>query len=56
MQGFQNQHYMRLSKTSLEQGFCDGMDNQNVDIHEFAHMLGETDGVIDGLPKVVLSL
>ena len=54
VQGFQNQHYMRLSKTSLEQGFRDGMDRQNVGIHEFAHMLDEADGVIDGLPKVVL--
>lgn len=54
VQGFQNQHYMRLSKTSLEQGFRDGMDRQNVGIHEFAHMLDGADGVIDGLPKVVL--
>ena len=54
VQGFQNQHYMRLSKTSLEQGFRDGMDRQNVGIHEFAHMLDEADGVIDGLPKVVM--
>ena len=54
VQGFQNQHYMRLSKASLEQGFRDGMDRQNVGIHEFAHMLDEADGVIDGLPKAAL--
>ncbi len=54
VQGFQNQHYMRLSKASLEQGFRDGADRQNVGIHEFAHMLDEADGVIDGLPKAAL--
>ena len=54
VQGFQNQHYMRLSKASLEQGFRDAVDRQNVGIHEFAHMLDEADGVIDGLPKAAL--
>jgi Mlc titration factor MtfA (ptsG expression regulator) len=54
VQGFQNQHYMRLSKASLEQGFRDGLDRQNVGIHEFAHMLDEADGVIDGVPKAAL--
>ena len=54
VQGFQNQHYMRLSKASLEQGFRDGLDRQNVGIHEFAHLLDEADGVIDGLPKAAL--
>jgi Mlc titration factor MtfA (ptsG expression regulator) len=54
VQGFQNQHYMRLSKASLEQGFRDGLDRQNVGIHEFAHLLDEADGVIDGLPRAAL--
>ena len=54
VQGFQNQHYVRLSKASLEQGFRDGQDRQNVGIHEFAHLLDEADGVIDGLPKAAL--
>ncbi|SFQ52950.1 M90 family metallopeptidase [Hymenobacter arizonensis] len=54
VQGFQNHHYMRLSKASLEQGFKDGLDRQNVGIHEFAHMLDEADGVIDGIPKAAL--
>ena len=54
VQGFQNQHYMRLSKASLEQGFRDAVDRQNVGIHEFAHLLDEADGVIDGLPKAAL--
>ena len=54
VQGFQNQHYMRLSKASLKQGFRDAADRQNVGIHEFAHLLDEADGVIDGLPKAAL--
>ena len=54
VQGFQNQHYMRLSKASLEQGFRDALDRHNVGIHEFAHLVDEADGVIDGLPKAAL--
>ena len=54
VQNFQNHHYMRLSKASLEQGFRDGLDRQNVGIHEFAHLLDEADGVIDGVPKAAL--
>ena len=54
VQGFQNQHYMHLSKASLEQGFRDATDRQSVGIHEFAHLLDEADGVIDGLPRAAL--
>ena len=54
VQGFQNQHYMRLSKASLEQGFQDATDRQNVGIHEFAHLLDGADGVIDGRPRAAL--
>ena len=54
VQGFQNQHYMRLSKASLGQGFRDATDRQNVGIHEFAHLLDEADGVIDGVPQAAL--
>jgi Mlc titration factor MtfA (ptsG expression regulator) len=54
VQNFQNQHYVRLSKASLEQGFRDGLDRQNVGVHEFAHLLDEADGVIDGLPRAAL--
>ena len=54
VQGFQNQHYMRLSKASLEQGFRESLDRQNVGIHEFAHLVDQADGVIDGLPKAAL--
>ena len=54
VQGFQNQHYMRLSKASLEQGFRNAADQQNVGIHEFAHLLDEADGTIDGVPRAAL--
>ncbi|AWM32636.1 zinc-dependent peptidase [Hymenobacter nivis] len=54
VQRFQNQHYMRLSKASLLQGFANPQDRQNVGIHEFAHLLDEADGVIDGVPQVAL--
>ena len=54
VQGFQNQHYVRLSKAALLQGFRDATDRQNVGIHEFAHLVDEADGVIDGVPRASL--
>ncbi|MCC2546371.1 zinc-dependent peptidase [Hymenobacter sp. BT175] len=54
VRNFQNQHYMHLSKASLERGFQDSLDRQNVGIHEFAHLLDEADGIIDGVPKLAL--
>lgn len=51
---FQNDHYVTLSKPALEQGFNDMADRKNVGIHEFAHMLDQADGEIDGVPKVYL--
>ncbi|MBG8553858.1 M90 family metallopeptidase [Hymenobacter guriensis] len=52
VRNFQTSHYMHLSKASLEQGFKDSLDRQNVGIHEFAHLLDEADGVIDGVPAL----
>jgi len=54
VQPFQNQHYMTISKSALEQGFKDMKDRQNVGIHEFAHLLDEADGEVDGVPKAYL--
>jgi Mlc titration factor MtfA (ptsG expression regulator) len=54
VQPFQNQHYMILSKNALEQGFNNMKDRSNVGIHEFAHLLDEADGEIDGIPKAYL--
>jgi len=51
---FQNDHYVTLSKPALERGFNDMGDRQNVGIHEFAHMLDQADGDIDGTPAAYL--
>jgi Mlc titration factor MtfA (ptsG expression regulator) len=51
VQGFQDDQYMRLSKTALERGFRDWQNGENVGIHEFAHVLDDADGGgIDGTP------
>ena len=54
VQGFQRDQYMRLSKVSLERGFRDWQNGENVGIHEFAHVLDHADGVIDGAPALAL--
>ncbi|MFD2512536.1 zinc-dependent peptidase [Pontibacter locisalis] len=51
---FQNDHYVTLSKPALERGFNDMADRKNVGIHEFAHMLDQADGAIDGTPAAYL--
>ncbi|MCS7073525.1 MAG: zinc-dependent peptidase, partial [Bacteroidia bacterium] len=45
---------MILSKPSLIAGFRSHNDNQNVGIHEFAHLVDKADGQIDGLPTAYL--
>jgi Mlc titration factor MtfA (ptsG expression regulator) len=51
---FQNDHYVTLSKPALERGFHNMADRQNVGIHEFAHMLDQADGEINGTPGAYL--
>ena len=51
---FQNDYYVTLSKPALERGFNDMADRKNVGIHEFAHMLDQADGEIDGVPEAYL--
>ena len=51
---FQNDHYVTLSKPALERGFNDMADRKNVGIHEFAHMLDQADGEIDGIPEAYM--
>ncbi|MDH3627335.1 MAG: zinc-dependent peptidase [Acidobacteriota bacterium] len=41
---------MILSKPDLIQGFRNAGDKRNVGLHEFAHLVDKSDGVIDGLP------
>jgi Mlc titration factor MtfA (ptsG expression regulator) len=45
---------MILSKPDLLQGFRNPSDKQNVGLHEFAHLIDKSDGVIDGIPAVGL--
>ena len=54
VQNFQTSQYMRLSKAALVQGFADADDRRNVGVHEFAHLVDEADGQIDGVPGAVL--
>jgi Mlc titration factor MtfA (ptsG expression regulator) len=54
VQGFQTSQYMRLSRAALVQGFADAEDRHNVGIHEFAHLVDEADGQIDGVPGAAL--
>ncbi|MDO7886620.1 zinc-dependent peptidase [Hymenobacter cheonanensis] len=50
VQRFQTSQYMRLSRAALVQGFADAEDKHNVGVHEFAHLVDEADGEIDGVP------
>ncbi|MCG8476955.1 MAG: zinc-dependent peptidase [Cytophagales bacterium] len=43
-----------FSKPALHQGFANEGDKQNVGIHEFLHLVDKEDGVIDGLPAVLM--
>ena len=45
---------MILSKPDLINGFRNATDKRNVGVHEFAHLVDKTDGVIDGVPAVGL--
>lgn len=45
---------MILVKPDLIQGFKNAEDKRNVGVHEFAHLVDKSDGVIDGLPAVGL--
>ena len=54
VRSFQTSRYMHLSKAALEQGFRNALDQQNVGIHEFAHLLDGADGTIDGVPALAL--
>ena len=46
---------MILSKPDLINGFRNPTDKRNVGVHEFAHLVDKTDGVIDGVPRVGLN-
>jgi MtfA peptidase len=51
--GFLNRK-MILSKPDLYSGFQHPENKMNVGIHEFAHLIDKSDGLVDGLPAVFL--
>ena len=51
---FQSKHLLLLSKQSLEAGFEKMNGKENVGFHEFAHLIDEADGTIDGVPKALM--
>ncbi len=51
---FQNRHIMLLSMQSLIRGFASMNGKDNLGFHEFAHLIDETVGSIDGIPKSIL--
>jgi Mlc titration factor MtfA (ptsG expression regulator) len=45
---------MILSKSALKHGFENESDKMNTAIHEFVHLIDKADGVVDGVPAVLL--
>lgn len=45
---------MILVKKALYKGFSNNTDKINTGIHEFMHIIDKQDGVIDGIPKVLM--
>lgn len=45
---------MILSKPALIHGFKNESDKKNTAIHEFVHLIDKTDGIIDGVPSLLL--
>jgi len=45
---------MILSKKALKHGFRNESDKKNTAIHEFIHLIDKADGVIDGIPSLLL--
>ncbi|WP_218972311.1 zinc-dependent peptidase [Labilibaculum filiforme] len=45
---------MILSKPALLHGFMNESDKKNTAIHEFVHLIDKMDGVVDGLPAILL--
>ena len=48
-------HTMIFSKDDLYSGFQLTKDKQNVGIHEFIHKIDEADGLIDGVPGMLMN-
>jgi len=46
---------MLLSKTALHHGFSNQTDKRNTALHEFIHLIDKADGIVDGIPQVLLA-
>ncbi len=51
--GFMNGQ-MLLSRAALVKGFSDNSGKENAGVHEFVHLLDNTDGATDGIPENLL--
>lgn len=45
---------MILSRPALRMGFDNLTDKKNVAIHEFIHLIDKEDGIVDGVPEILL--
>ncbi len=54
VQPYKNSYILSLSEPALRQGFKNIQDKHNVGIHEFAHIIDQMDGSIDGTPETIL--
>jgi len=45
---------MILSKKALHHGFANESDKRNTAIHEFIHLIDKSDGLIDGIPSLLM--
>ena len=45
---------MILSKSALHHGFMNETDKKNTAIHEFVHLIDKADGMVDGIPELLL--
>ena len=48
------QHVMIINKWQLRQGFIIGHYAHNTAIHEFVHLVDKMDGIMDGVPEIIL--
>ena len=46
---------MILSKPALHRGFSNSRDKKNTAIHEFVHLIDKGDGIIDGIPSMLMN-
>ncbi len=45
---------MILSQKALHHGFANDTDKRNTAIHEFIHLIDKSDGIIDGVPSLLM--